>query len=153
MPNKSNVKSDRVDLRQKLTADFVAALQADWGEHGKEIIEALRTRAPTKYAEILSPFMTPEPVPAPGGFGQCPTMEDPPTVLIAGRCYRHGHNPEHDRASHCGPRSLIDNCRELQAAAIECQCHGNCAMRNVAAPGIPNHVLQIELMPASISMN
>jgi hypothetical protein len=114
MPNKSNVKSDRVDLRQKLTADFVAALQADWGEHGKEIIEALRTRAPTKYAEILSPFMTPEPVPAPGGFGQCPTMEDPPPALIAGRCYRHGHNPSMIEQAIAAHDALID---QLQGIA------------------------------------
>ena len=53
-----------LDLRQKLTADFVAALQADWDEHGKEIIEALRTKAPTKYAEIVSRLVTPEPMPA-----------------------------------------------------------------------------------------
>jgi len=39
---------------QKLTTvGFVADLQADWNEHGKEVIEELRTEAPAKYAEIL----------------------------------------------------------------------------------------------------
>jgi hypothetical protein len=38
---------------QKLTAGFVADLQAAWSEHGKEILDALRTQAPTKFAEIL----------------------------------------------------------------------------------------------------
>ncbi len=38
---------------QKLTTGFVADLQAAWGEHGKEILDKLRTEAPTKFAEIL----------------------------------------------------------------------------------------------------
>jgi hypothetical protein len=69
-------KTDRVDLRQKLTADFVAALQADWDEHGREIIETLRTRAPTKYAEIISRFGMPEPLPGPEDFSTAKSMHD-----------------------------------------------------------------------------
>jgi hypothetical protein len=49
------------DPRQKLTGDFVTALQADWQLHGPDIIEALRTQNPVKYAEIVTawPCRTP----------------------------------------------------------------------------------------------
>jgi hypothetical protein len=69
-------KDNKPDLRQKLTADFVAALQADWDLHGQEIIAALRTKAPTKYAEIISRFAMPDPLPAADDFSQCKTMQD-----------------------------------------------------------------------------
>jgi hypothetical protein len=69
-------KKEGIDLRQKLTADFVVALQADWDEHGKEIIAALRTKAPTKYAEIISRLAMPEPMPPPSDFSQCKSVED-----------------------------------------------------------------------------
>jgi hypothetical protein len=67
-------KANAVDPRQKLTGDFVTALQADWHLHGKEIIEALRTENPVKYAEILSRLAVPEPVPASDDFSQCQTQ-------------------------------------------------------------------------------
>jgi hypothetical protein len=69
-------KKEGIDLRQKLTADFVVALQADWDEHGKEIIVALRTKAPTKYAEIISRLAMPEPMPPPSDFPQCKSVDD-----------------------------------------------------------------------------
>jgi hypothetical protein len=69
-------KDNKPDLRHKLTADFVAALQADWDLHGQEIIQALRTKAPTKYAEIISRFAVPDPLPDPEGFSACQSMED-----------------------------------------------------------------------------
>jgi hypothetical protein len=41
-------KANGNDPRQKLTGDFVTALQADWQLHGPDIIEALRTQNPVK---------------------------------------------------------------------------------------------------------
>jgi len=64
------------DPRQKLTGDFVTALQADWQMHGQEIIEALRTQSPVKYAEIVSRLAVPEPMPAPDDFSQCHSQLD-----------------------------------------------------------------------------
>jgi hypothetical protein len=46
-------KTKPKELSPKLTAGFVADLQAAWGEHGKEILDKLRADAPTKFAEIL----------------------------------------------------------------------------------------------------
>ncbi len=39
--------------KQKLTTDFVADLQAEWEEHGKEMLEALRSQ-PAKFIETLA---------------------------------------------------------------------------------------------------
>ena len=56
-------KASGIDPRQKLTGDFVTALQADWQLHGHDIIEALRTQSPVKYAEIVSRLAVPEAAP------------------------------------------------------------------------------------------
>ena len=71
------------DPRQKLTGDFVAALQADWRLHGQEIIEALRTQSPVKYAEIVSRLAVPEAAAAPDDFSQCQTRLDIGKKLLA----------------------------------------------------------------------
>ena len=69
-------KASGNDPRQKLTGDFVTALQADWQLHGQEIIGALRTQNPVKYAEIVSRLAVPEAAPAPDDFSQCRTQFD-----------------------------------------------------------------------------
>ena len=69
-------KASGNDPRQKLTGDFVTALQADWQMHGQEIIEALRTQSPVKYAEIVSRLAVPEATPAPDDYSQCLTQLD-----------------------------------------------------------------------------
>src|SRR5262245_34973143 len=66
-----------VDPRKKLTGDFVAALQADWNQHGAEIIEMLRKKAPTKYAEIISRFALPDPwMDEPSAYSEAKSMDD-----------------------------------------------------------------------------
>jgi len=56
-------------LRDKLTTAFVTALEADWQQHGTEIIQTLREKDPRAYAEIVAKLTTPvEPPPAPGEF-------------------------------------------------------------------------------------
>ena len=69
-------KASGHDPRQKLTGDFVTALQADWQLHGQDIIEALRTQSPVKYAEIVSRLAVPEAAPAPDDFSQCQSQLD-----------------------------------------------------------------------------
>jgi hypothetical protein len=76
-------KASGNDLRQKLTGDFVTALQADWQMHGPEIIEALRTQNPVKYAEIVSRLAVPEPMAAPDDFSQCQSLFDMGKKLLA----------------------------------------------------------------------
>jgi hypothetical protein len=74
MSRARKAKANGNDPRQKLTGDFVTALQADWLLHGQEIIEALRTKSPVKYAEIVSRLAVPEPMAAPDDFSQCQTQ-------------------------------------------------------------------------------
>ena len=70
-------KASGIDPRQKLTRDFVTALQADWQLHGQDIIEALRTQSPVKYAEIVSRLAVPEATSArPDDFSQCESLFD-----------------------------------------------------------------------------
>src|SRR3954464_5694267 len=76
-------KANGNDPRQKLTGDFVTALQADWLLHGPEIIEALRTQSPVKYAEIVSRLAVPEAAPAPDDYSQCQTQLDIGRKLLA----------------------------------------------------------------------
>jgi hypothetical protein len=71
------------DPRQKLTGDFVTALQADWLLHGPEIIEALRTQSPVKYAEIVSRLAVPDAGPAPDDYTQCKTQLEIGRKLLA----------------------------------------------------------------------
>ena len=64
-------------LRDKLTAKFVEALEADWQEHGTEIIQKLRERSPEKYADIVARLTVPaEPPPAPGDYRECKSVFD-----------------------------------------------------------------------------
>src|SRR3954447_21442494 len=76
-------KANGVDPRQKLTGDFVTALQADWLLHGPEIIEALRTQSPVKYAEIVSRLAVPDAAPAPDDYSQYQTQLDIGRKLLA----------------------------------------------------------------------
>ena len=69
-------KANGNDPRQKLTGDFVTALQADWQLHGQDIIESLRTQNPVKYAEIVARLAVPEAAPAPDDFSQCQSQLD-----------------------------------------------------------------------------
>src|SRR6476620_12134419 len=76
-------KASGIDPRQKLTGDFVTALQADWQLHGQDIIEALRTKNPVKYAEIVSRLAVPDPMPVADDFSQCQTPLDIGRTLLA----------------------------------------------------------------------
>ena len=76
-------KASGNDPRQKLTGDFVTALQADWQLHRQDIIEALRTQSPVKYAEIVSRLVVPEATPAPDDYSQCQSKLEIGKKLLA----------------------------------------------------------------------
>ena len=76
-------KANGNDPRQKVTGDFVTALQADWQLHGPDIIEALRTQNPVKYAEIVSRLAVLDPMPSPDDYSQCQTQLDIGKKLLA----------------------------------------------------------------------
>jgi hypothetical protein len=45
-------KSAEPSLRDKLSAAFLEAFQADFETHGAEVIESLRTKDPARYVDI-----------------------------------------------------------------------------------------------------
>jgi hypothetical protein len=72
-PRKS--KGTEPSLRNRLSANFLAAFQADFQAHGAAAIEALRAESPAKYAEIASRLIAAI-EPQPEGFAACKTMND-----------------------------------------------------------------------------
>jgi len=48
----SKPKAAEPSLRDKLSKNFLEALEADFREYGKDVIEQMRTRDPTRYAEL-----------------------------------------------------------------------------------------------------
>jgi hypothetical protein len=73
-PRKLKPKPQEPSLRDKLSADFLAAFEADFAVNGVAVIEALRLKSPEKYAELGARLIaTVEP--KPDGFEQCNDME------------------------------------------------------------------------------
>jgi tRNA G37 N-methylase TrmD len=48
----SKPKAAEPSLRDKLSKNFLEALEADFREYGKDVIEQMRTKDPTRYAEL-----------------------------------------------------------------------------------------------------
>jgi hypothetical protein len=70
-------KATEPSLRDKLSAAFLEAFQADFEENGKAVIEALRNKSPDKYTEIAARLIAAtEPQSQPTGFASCDSMED-----------------------------------------------------------------------------
>jgi hypothetical protein len=58
----SKPKASEPSLRDKLSKNFLEALEADFREYGKDVIEQMRTKDPTRYAELAGKMiMTTEP--------------------------------------------------------------------------------------------
>src|SRR5262245_9003531 len=49
------------NIRDALTTAFIEQLQADFAEHGKEIIQTVRKESPSKYAELVLRLIPLEP--------------------------------------------------------------------------------------------
>jgi tRNA G37 N-methylase TrmD len=55
-------KASEPSLRDRLSKNFLEALEADFREYGKDVIEQMRTKDPTRYAELAGKMiMTTEP--------------------------------------------------------------------------------------------
>jgi tRNA G37 N-methylase TrmD len=62
MVKPSKPKAAEPSLRDKLSKNFLEALEADFREYGKDVIEQMRTKDPTRYAELAGKMiMTAEP--------------------------------------------------------------------------------------------
>jgi hypothetical protein len=65
--------------RDQLTTAFIDELQRDFAEHGREIIEAVRKEAPSKYAELVLRLI---PLPAPASPTQNPVPQTSREIAV-----------------------------------------------------------------------
>ena len=65
------------NLRDKLSQAFLSAFDADFQEHGVNVIQQLRTKDPVKYAELAGRLITAAQDPAnPNDYSNCQSEEE-----------------------------------------------------------------------------
>ena len=78
-------KSAEPSLRDKLSAAYLEAFQADFAANGTAVIEQLRNKSPEKYAEIAARLIAAtEPQPQQEGIAAANSMEDVGRRLLQG---------------------------------------------------------------------
>jgi hypothetical protein len=68
-------KSSEPSLRDRLSANFLAAFEADFAANGVAAIEQLRQKSPEKYSEIAARLIAAS-EPQPDGFENARTMQE-----------------------------------------------------------------------------
>jgi hypothetical protein len=65
-------------LKEKLSASFLAAFEADFKTHGIAVIERLRAEEPAKYIEVGAKLIASieQPPPVPGSFSKSDSQSD-----------------------------------------------------------------------------
>jgi len=53
MKRTRKTQTSEPSLRDRLASQFIEALKKDWAEHGASVIEAVREKAPAKYADLI----------------------------------------------------------------------------------------------------
>src|SRR5262245_66453830 len=69
-------KAGEPSLRDKLSADYLEAYQADFAVNGKSVIEELRTKSPEKYVEIAARLIAATEPRADDGYENCQSQEE-----------------------------------------------------------------------------
>jgi hypothetical protein len=69
-------KASEPSLRDRLSANFLAAFQADFAANGVAAIEALRQKSPEKYSEIAARLIAATEPPSSDDFGKAQSMQD-----------------------------------------------------------------------------
>jgi hypothetical protein len=78
---KRKAKADEPRVVDRLASDFTKAIEAQWREHGEAILDAMRAKDPTKFAELVARLIPPEPPPA-SPFAQAKSERDGGRVLL-----------------------------------------------------------------------
>jgi hypothetical protein len=78
---KSKKYADEPSIRDRLGADFVRALEADFQVHGINVIEQLREKSPEKYIEAVARLTPPEPIPV-SPYAETKSVRDVGRVLL-----------------------------------------------------------------------
>ena len=74
---KRKLKANEPSLRDKLSAAYLAALEADFEANGVNAIQVLREKSPEKYCEIAARLIAAtEPRSDDDGFNSCETVEE-----------------------------------------------------------------------------
>jgi hypothetical protein len=82
-PKKSKATSEP-STRQKLSADFLAAIQNDFHLHGADVIQQLREKHPDKYASIAASVIAQTEPPHPNDLSNAKSMQDIGRMLLQG---------------------------------------------------------------------
>jgi len=69
-------KTTQPNARERLSKSFLDALEMDFREHGKNVIESMREKDPTRYAELAGKLVMTIEQPQGDGFEQCRNKED-----------------------------------------------------------------------------
>jgi hypothetical protein len=72
---KSQSKTAEPSARAKLSAAFLEALEKDFREYGKSVIEEMRLKDPTRYAELAGKMIMTIEAPS-KGFEECNTIQE-----------------------------------------------------------------------------
>ena len=77
-PRKAKPESNEPSLKEKLSASFLTAFEADFKANGLAVIEQLRVDEPAKYVEVGAKLIAAveQPAPAPGSFSSCDSQAD-----------------------------------------------------------------------------
>jgi len=69
--------------RDKLSSGFMEALEQDWAEHGREVIQQIRLNNPVKYGELIARLVPMDANPPPANdYSSCQSMEDLGRTLL-----------------------------------------------------------------------
>jgi hypothetical protein len=72
---KTQTKTAEPSARAKLSAAFLEALEADFRAYGKSVIEEMRLKDPTRYAELAGKMIMTIETPS-KGFEECNTVQE-----------------------------------------------------------------------------
>jgi hypothetical protein len=75
---KTKPASEEPSLKERLSASFLAAFEADFKTNGITVIEKLRVDDPGRYVEVGAKLISAveQPAPAPGGFSRSDSQAD-----------------------------------------------------------------------------
>jgi hypothetical protein len=74
-------KTKEPSLRDKLSANWLSAFEADVAENAVQVVQLLRQKSPEKYAEVASKLITAT-EPKPEGFASANSMQEIGRLLL-----------------------------------------------------------------------
>jgi hypothetical protein len=83
MRKSGNWYGGALSTRDKRSSGFVEALEQDWAEHGREVIQQIRLDNPVKYGELIARLVPMDANSPPANdYSSCQSMEDLGRTLL-----------------------------------------------------------------------